>query len=224
MSRPLCEAVLDVTGSGATLADLARSNLLLVPLDRRQEWYRYHHPFRDMLLAQLRRREPDLVPVLRHRAAACCLRNGLPEEALEYAMAAGAVDTATRLVEKLAVPVYWQGRVTTVQRWFRWLEDRGGIGGHPMATVLASLLSALTGRPADAERWADTVDRRQHGEAAWTGNPVAEAWAAVLRALLCRHGVDEMRADADEAARRFAAQHLVAPAPAFVQGLAHPVR
>src|ERR1039458_3404345 len=55
MSGPLCEAVLDLPGSAATLADLARSNLLLVPLDRRKEWYRYHHLFRDMLLADLHR-------------------------------------------------------------------------------------------------------------------------------------------------------------------------
>jgi hypothetical protein len=31
MSGPLCEAVLDLPGSAAVLADLARSNLLLVP-------------------------------------------------------------------------------------------------------------------------------------------------------------------------------------------------
>jgi len=43
MSGPLCDAVLDVGGSATTLANLARSNLLLVPLDRQQEWYRYHH-------------------------------------------------------------------------------------------------------------------------------------------------------------------------------------
>ena len=34
MSGPLCDAVLGLAGSAATLADLARSNLLLVPLDR----------------------------------------------------------------------------------------------------------------------------------------------------------------------------------------------
>jgi LuxR family transcriptional regulator, maltose regulon positive regulatory protein len=33
-SGPLCETVLDLPGSAAILADLARSNLLLVPLDR----------------------------------------------------------------------------------------------------------------------------------------------------------------------------------------------
>jgi LuxR family maltose regulon positive regulatory protein len=52
MAGPLCDAVLDMPGSAATLADLARSNMLLVPLDRRGEWYRYHHLFRDMLQAE----------------------------------------------------------------------------------------------------------------------------------------------------------------------------
>ena len=51
MCGPLCEAALDLPGSGAALAELARSNMLLVPLDHRGEWYRYHHLFRDMLLA-----------------------------------------------------------------------------------------------------------------------------------------------------------------------------
>ena len=88
MCGPLCEAVLGQPESAATLADLARSNLLLVPLDQRGQWYRYHHLFRDMLLAQLERQAPGLIPVLRRRAAAWYLRNDLPEEALEYCIAA----------------------------------------------------------------------------------------------------------------------------------------
>ncbi|MGH3185631.1 MAG: hypothetical protein ACRDOE_27525, partial [Streptosporangiaceae bacterium] len=56
MSGPLCEAVLEMPGVAAALTDLARSNLLLVPLDRRGQWYRYHHLFRDMLMEQLHRR------------------------------------------------------------------------------------------------------------------------------------------------------------------------
>ncbi len=69
MSGSLCEAVLEVPGSAATLAELARSNLLLVPVDRRGQWYRYHHLFRDMLLGELRRQGPGLIPVLHRRAA-----------------------------------------------------------------------------------------------------------------------------------------------------------
>ena len=126
MSGPLCEAVTEQSGSALTLADLARSNLLLVPLDRRGDWYRYHHLFRDMLLAELERLEPSLIPVLQGRAAGWCLRNGLPEEALEYSMAAGDVDAAAGLMQKLVVPTHRQDRVPTIQRWFRWLEDREG--------------------------------------------------------------------------------------------------
>jgi LuxR family maltose regulon positive regulatory protein len=220
MCGPLCDAVLDLAGSRATLEELAGSNLLLVPLDRRGQWYRYHHLFRDMLLEELYRLEPGLMPVLRRRAAGWCLANDLPEEALEYSIAAGEVDAVAGLAGLLAVAAYQQGRVTTVQRWFRWLEDHGGIEGHPIVAVLAAIVSALTARPVEAERWADAVDRWQYGDPARPDDPAAEAWAAVLQALLCRHGVKQMRADADEAVRRFASLGIVAPAPALFQGIA----
>ena len=219
MSGPLCDAVLTRQGSAADLDDVARSNMLLVPLDRKAEWYRYHHLFRDLLLAELESREPGIVPVLHRRAASWCLQNDLPEEALDYYIAAGDADAAAGLMGLLMVPTYWQGRAATVQRWFRWLEDRDAIGRHPLVAVLAGILAALTGL-AEAERWADVVDRWQRGDAAPTDDPLAEAWAAVLRAMLCRHGVERMRADADEAVRRFAEEGTVAPVSALLQGMA----
>ncbi len=222
MCAPLCEAVLGPPGSGADLAGLARSNLLLVPLDRRGQWYRYHHLFRDMLLADLERTDPGLIPVLRRRAADWCRRNGLPEEALEYSIAATDVGTAGRLVEELTVPTYRGGRITTLQRWFGWLEDRDGIPGHSMAAVWAAILAARTGRPVEAERWADAVDRGQQETQAQPDSPstaATAAWAAVLQALLCRRGVEQMGADADEAARRLAAAGIVAPVAALLQGI-----
>jgi len=60
-----------------------------------------------MLLAELDRSEAALIPVLRRRAADWCLDNGLPEQALEYAITAGDVDMAARLVEQLWRLVYW---------------------------------------------------------------------------------------------------------------------
>src|SRR5580700_2735538 len=197
MSGPLCEAV----------------------LDQRGQWYRYHHLFRDMLQAELERHEPDLIPVLRRRAASWCLHNGLLEEALEYSMAAGDVDAAARLVERLGVPTHRQGRSTTLQRWFGWLHDQGGMDGHPMVAVLAALFFAMMGRPAEAERWADAVDRWQYRDAAQPDAPRAEAHAAILRALMCRSGVEQVLADAADAVRRCAQENIVTPAPALYQGL-----
>jgi LuxR family maltose regulon positive regulatory protein len=227
MCGPLCEAVLERPGSAAMLADLAQSNMLLVPLDHRGQWYRYHHLFRDMLLAGLERQEPGLLPVLRHRAADWCLRNDLAEEALEYSMAAGDVDTAARLVEELNPQVYQQARFTTLRRWFRWLDDRGGIEGRPVAAVHAAFLASTAGRPAEAERWADAVDRWLDGRAArpedlriegWA--VYGEGWAVYSRAEMCRHGVEQMRSDTDEAARKFAAANLAIPFCAGLQGVA----
>ena len=220
MSGPLCEAVLDQPGSGATLAELAGSNLLLVPLDRRGVWYRYHHLFRDMLRAELERTEPGLIPELRRRAAGWCQRHDLSEDALEYSMAAGDVETAARLVDGLARPTYGQARITTLQRWFRWLDDRGGLEGHPVAAVYASIVAAATGRPAEAERLADAVDRWLDRDASRPADPTAEALATTLRYTLCRDGVKQMSADADEAVRRYAAAGLVAATVPVAQGIA----
>ena len=220
MCGSLCEAVLAEPGSAATLTDLAQSNLLLVPLDRRGHWYRYHHLFRDMLLAELERLEPGLMPMLRRRAAAWCLDHDRPEEALEYSIAADDADTVARLVGRLALSAFRQAQIATVQRWLEWLDGRGVINEYPMTAVWASLLAAQTGRPADAERWADVVDRWEYGNGSQPDDPAAWAWAAALRAALCRRGVKQLRADADEAARRFAAAGIMAPIAGLCQGLA----
>ena len=220
MCGPLCEAVLDLPGSRATLADLARSSLLLVPVDWRGKWYRHHHLFREMLVAELHRQEPGLVRVLRRRAAAWCLRNGLPEDALEYSIAAEDVEAAAGLVEELWVPAYRQGRVAAVQRWLRWLDERGAMEQRPMAAVLAALFAAVTGQPAEAERWADLVDRWQYENPGRAADPAAAAWATLVRAMLCRRGAEQMRADADGARSMFAERGIVAPEPALYQGIA----
>jgi LuxR family maltose regulon positive regulatory protein len=204
MCGPLCDEVLDHPGSAALLAGLAQSNLLLVPLDRRGQWYRYHHLFQDMLLAELERTEPSLIPALRRRAAAWCLDNGRPEEALEYSIAAGDIDAVARLIPSSWLPLYRQGRWTTLYRWFHWLDDQGGIQAHPAVAAQAAVVAAQTGRPAEAKRWIAMVDRWQHRDALQPDDTVAEMWAPLARAILCRHGIKQMRADADEAAHKHA--------------------
>jgi LuxR family transcriptional regulator, maltose regulon positive regulatory protein len=209
-----------MAGSAAALAALARSNLLLVPLDRRGQWYRYHHLFRDLLRAELERLEPGLIPVLRRRAAAWYLANDLPEEALEYSILAGDADTVARLLQTLWSPVYRQGRIATLQRWFGWLEDRGGIEAYPLNAMNAAFLAEKTGHPAQAERWADAVDRWQHQDTSPPRDPYTEATAATLRAISCRRGAEQMRADADEAARKFAAANFMPGVTPLLQGTA----
>ena len=90
-----------------------------------------------------------------------------------------------------------------------------------MVAVLATQIYAWMGQPAEAERWADVVDHWQYGDATRPDDPATEAWAALARAFLCRRGVSRMLADAEEAARRFAAEGVVTPGPALLRGIAH---
>ena len=118
-----------------------------VPLDRHREWYHYHHLFRDLLGAELRPHDPELVQQRQARAAAWCEANGLLELAIDHAQAAGDADRVARLVESLAFPAYASGRAQTARRWFQWFEEQGLIERYPLIAVQGALLQALAGQP-----------------------------------------------------------------------------
>jgi LuxR family transcriptional regulator, maltose regulon positive regulatory protein len=197
LSGPLCDAVLGTTGSAAVLASLERSNLLVVPLDRQQEWYRYHQLFRELLRGELERSEPELVRELTRRAAKWCAHHGLAEAAVDYAMDAGDADLVARGVEQAAIGVYRSGRLATVQRWFDWFDDHGLIQHYPAVAMLGAWIQALGGHAAAAERWAAAAERGSYEGMLPDGSASIDGWRALLRAKLCRHGVTQMRADAE---------------------------
>jgi len=220
MSGPLCDAVLETTGSARVLASLEESNLLLVPLDRQRRWYRYHHLFHELLVAELDRREPDLVPALHHRAAGWCEVNRLPETAIDHAQAAGDADRVARLVWQLALPAYGAGRVDTTRRWFGWFEDQGLLGRYPSVAVLGAWVQALVGQPAAAERWADAAEQGPVGGTLPDGLTV-QSYLALLRALLCRNGLDRMRADTQAALAELSPGSQWRPTAQLLEGIGY---
>jgi LuxR family maltose regulon positive regulatory protein len=197
LSGPLCDAVLDTTGSAQMLESLERSNLLVVPLDRQREWYRYHPLFRELLQGELERSEPELASELALRAARWCQDQGLLEAAIGYAMDAGDADLVARAVEQAGISVYRSGRLTTVQRWFDWFDDHDLVQKYPAVAMLGAWVQALGGHAAAAERWADAAEQGSHAGLLPDGSASIEGWRALLRAKLCRHGVRQMRADAE---------------------------
>ena len=196
-SRPLYDAARN-SRQGPALEPSEGGNPLGIPLNRHREWYQYHHLFHDLLGAELERRKPELIQQLQAQAAAWCEINGLPELAIDHAQAAGDADRAARLVESLAFPTYASGRAQTARRWFQWFEDQGLVEQYPLIALQGAFLQVLAGPPDDIERWADAAER---GLAARTlaRSSTLEPWMALLRALLCRDDVDQMRADAQAA-------------------------
>jgi LuxR family transcriptional regulator, maltose regulon positive regulatory protein len=220
LSGPLCDAVVGTTGSAAVLESLERSNLLVVPLDRQREWYRYHQLFRELLRGELERHEPALVRELTLRAARWCQDHGLPEAAIGYAMDAGDADLVARGVEREAIGVYRSGRLATVQRWFDWFDDHGLIQRYPAVAVLGAWVQALGGRAAAAERWADAAERGSYQGTLPDGSSI-DGWRALLRAKLCRHGVEQMRADAELALELLAVDSFWRGPAQLLVGISH---
>jgi anti-anti-sigma factor len=70
---------------------------------------------------------------------------------------------------------------------------------HDPARLLSSL--AITRGP--AERWADAAERGASRDTGMLpdGTAAIDGWLALLRALMCRHGVEQLRADAELACR-----------------------
>ncbi len=94
LTGSLCDALL-AEGSGSEapgrsqeiLEYLEQSNLFLVPLDSRRQWYRYHHLFGELLRQRLLRTLPGRIPELHRRASAWYEAKGHIREAVQHALA-----------------------------------------------------------------------------------------------------------------------------------------
>src|SRR5688500_918441 len=119
LTGPLCAAVTGQDDAKATLEELDRSNLFLVPLDDRRTWYRYHHLFGDVVRARLLDEQPDRVAELHRRASDWYASNGEPQEAIIHALAGEDPERAAELIE-LAAPAMQRARQESQLR--SWLE------------------------------------------------------------------------------------------------------
>jgi LuxR family transcriptional regulator, maltose regulon positive regulatory protein len=220
MCGGLCDVVLETTGSAQTLETVGRANGFVVRLDRRGEWYRYHHLFAELLRNELERREPEVVPALNARAMAWCIANGLPEEAIKYGHAAGETSTVAGLIDALLLAAYYDGRMETAERWLSWFGD-DELAEYPALAVYGAWFRALTGRPEEAERWLALADGATSTIPLSDGSKTVAPWVATLRAHMMAAGVDQALADANRALDQLSTESVWIPVALGARGVAH---
>jgi LuxR family maltose regulon positive regulatory protein len=157
LSGPLCDAVTGTEGSARVLADLERSNLFLVPLDNRREWYRYHHLFGELLRHELALTSPDHVSALHGRAAAWHLGAGAIDEAVHHSAAGGDLDRAADLIAEHWAGYERSGWTATTQTWLALLPPERVLA-DPRLCMAEGLIRLNLGRPDDAAPWLDAAD------------------------------------------------------------------
>jgi len=214
LTAPLCDAVVGIGDwildigdhiqyptsniqSQTILEYLESSNLFLVPLDDRREWYRYHRLFADLLRARLQQTQSSRMPGLHRRAAEWYEQNGLMAEAVGHTLAAGDLEEAARLVEQIAPATLWaHGEVATFLGWLEPLPEEVMRARPRLALYHAWAL--LTTVPLDGveERLRDV--ERALGEAKEAVVSAAERQSmsgevAVIRAMIANFQGDEPR-------------------------------
>lgn len=111
--------------SGQAYLDwLEASDLFVVPLDDKHEWYRYHHLFQELLRNQLQRRcGPDEIAALHSRASAWYAQNDLVDEAIDHALRAGDDLGAAELVERNSRVRLNEDRWHVLEKWMAKLPE-----------------------------------------------------------------------------------------------------
>lgn len=188
---PLCDAILDATGSVKVLDSLYWANLFLIPLgvdEEGRQWFRYHHLFGESLRARLQQVDPVLVPELYCRAAGWYAGEGRLEAAIHYALAGGEIEQAMDWIEAAAAQYLKNGRAAPVRRWLESLpEDRLHSRSH-LEIVLARTLF-MTGDFAPAQVELDRLEQRLLR----TSDPESRALLGEIYTL--RATLDSMRGD-----------------------------
>ena len=203
LSGDLCDAVLGRTGSARTLVDLSRSNSLLTPLDRRDEWFRFHPMFREMLRSELHRVEPARETELNLRASEWWAEQGDWDRAIQYAIEAGDPARAGELLWS-GVPRYMtRGRVATVIGWLGRLGEET-IASDPALSLTAAFGGITRGAGSQAEHWTAVARSLLQGEGGSDKSLGLMPGLALAEAGLARQGVEAMCAGTEVAAEELA--------------------
>lgn len=199
LNGQLCDATLGRQNSSSALADLSRSNMLLVPLDGQRGWYRLHPLLREMLQTELHRTEPGSVPGLHRRASEWWATAGDADQAVRHAIEADEPELAGRLLFE-AVPEYMtRGKTATIEGWLDLLGP-SDIHRSPGACLTAAWASITAGDGPQAERWAASARRSLSSRPQKPEDATLEIGLALADAALSRTGLTAMRRTVAEVA------------------------
>lgn len=168
------------------LALLLERNVLIFPVDRKQQWFRFHTLMREYLLAEGRLHlRPERRRDVLAQAAAWHAEEGDEVTALEIALEAPAVPLATHLIDRVAQTVVGkQGRMAPYIRWYAHFVR---VGGSPSINAHAWYVWALChALRYEATRQAlDALDRRlAEAPAAPQSAPVVHSHMHFLRLVI----------------------------------------
>ncbi|MDQ2673913.1 MAG: LuxR C-terminal-related transcriptional regulator, partial [Chloroflexota bacterium] len=194
LSGEACDAVLDRPGSGEVLHQLTRSNLLIVPLDGRDRFFRLHALFRDVLLSELDSEPAPVAAALHARASEFFTACGDIDRAVQHGIASGDPEPVATLILSNTPAYVTSGRHATVKGWLaRFTTEQ--LGALPALSLAKAICGLAEGDGGEIERWTCTALEALEGS---DGYPAMAVMARIIRAAgASRDGVGRMLSDID---------------------------
>lgn len=200
LSGDACDALLGRSDSAQLLSSLGRDELLLIPLDRRNESYRCHGLLTRMLRAELRRADPAEEARLHRRASDWYAGRADVDRAMHHATAAGDSERAAGLLASSAPGYVAHGRNGKVEHWLDSFTS-GEIAAQPALSLAAANSQLLKGDLPAVLRWESAARRILHETPPGERSAELESSVALLHAAVARDGIVRMGADAARACR-----------------------
>ena len=139
---------------------LVDSNLFVIALDDRGYWFRYHHLFQAFLKGELRKqRTADRIADLQRIASNWFAENGLVDEAIRHALAAGDVQAAVQLVVDHRYHLLNTSQFTLLLQWLRWLPPNA-VAETPLLLMTKAFLGFELGPDSDAYTYREQAYRK----------------------------------------------------------------
>jgi LuxR family maltose regulon positive regulatory protein len=189
------DAVAGLPASAGRLRALAYENQLITEIARSGGAFQYHTLLGEFLQAELERYEPELIPELHRRAEAWYSSVGQISLAIEHAFRAADMEGAASLFPRAFLALLYGGHGDRLDRWLSEFDD-DAFAKHPPLTATGSWVHLLNGRPAAAEHLMDIAEGATFTGEPGDGTASFESGRAIVRAVMVRHGPEDMLANA----------------------------
>lgn len=195
LDGPTCDAVLRRTGSRATLAHLADSHLLVMPIDVGAGTYRYHGLLRDVLRSELERLRPGTAQGLHARASRFFADRGDRKSAVRHAVHSGDRNLTDSLVWQFQPTMLGLGQGETLVSWLKPLAE-AEFELSPVLATTQALAAMVAGDGPSLRLWLDIAGRHQPSTRLPDGTLLGSV-LAMLDAVLCDRSTAAMLESAE---------------------------
>ena len=150
MSLPLVAEVSSAPALLELLARLQRDSRFVIPLDNHQEWFRFHHLFRDLLRVRARSDKAVAESRILTDAAEWHLRRGESVIAIDYLLRASKWERASEVIFAHGSSVFERGGSATVVGWISRMPESFRANKVDLI-LLHGMLAGMCGRAAESE-------------------------------------------------------------------------